>query len=615
MQLLQLNMLGAREQSTNSIDFGIYLPSIAPAAGFSLSVKIIHEEDQFLQSVPPLKFPLTHRVDPNYGDYWSGTVSISAGQAASPASAWGKQGTYVYRFAIDRNGVEVLDWIIDPFAREFGVGRQAAFTLGYQAHQWDASVEAQWKIPALRDLVVYELMLSEFASGLAAAEAKLPYLRDLGVNCLEIMPVTNVELTVDWGFLPVGYFGVDERFGNRQNFQQFIESCHKNGLAVILDMIYGHTGAYFAYEYVYSRLNIPNPFMGAFAKDMFGCSTNFNVPYVQDYFFTVNCFWIDCFHVDGIRYDCVPNYYDGCAGKGFSNLAYETYRLVQGKKGAPGWSRFFDGDRINLIQCAEQLECPVEILEKTYANCAWQNWTLDAARGAAGGTPSLLTNFGNTLGALGYPDTAKLNQDQLDKCVFQYLENHDHSRFLSCFGVKYLWSNIMCEGKREENWFKIQPYVIGLLLGKGIPMLWQGQEFVEKYDIPNDGYGRVSIHRPVRWELFYDEPGQGMIRLVRKLLTIRNEYDVFRNSEYHFHDNWNLWQSNGLVLFSRWKSDKYVLVALNTTENSLATQFWFPFSGQYRDLLGVSPTLQNVVAYVPAPFQVPSNYGVVWSNF
>lgn len=613
MRLMPLNILGAHEQGGNKIFFGVFLPHISPGLGYALKVKVIHESDQFIQGIQPHEFHLSHSSDQVYGDYWSGVAVLNPGNRHAPGSFWGNPGTYVYRYAIECNGAEVLDWIIDPFAREFGIGRQAAFTLGYQPHIWGPEEEETWKTPDLRDLVVYELMLNEFATDLRSAQARIPYLKDLGVNCLEIMPVTNVELTVDWGFLPVGFFGVDERFGNRQNFQVFVEECHRHGLAVILDMIYGHTGQHFAYEYIYKSLGIAiNPVMGSFAEDLFGYSTDFNKQFTQDYFYSVNHFWLDCFHIDGVRYDCVPNYYDGCMGKGFSNIVCKTYDTVKNSNGSGHWQRFFNAGKINLIQCAEQLKSPREVLEKTYANCTWQNWTLDAAKASTGRDTSNMAAFGNTLGALTFPDSATHNQDTLDKCVFQYLETHDHSRFLSCFGVKNLWSNNIFEGKREENWFKIQPYMIGLLLAKGIPLLWQGQEIVEKYDIPYDGYGRVEIHRPVRWELFYDEVGKAMIRLVRELLKIRNAHPIFRRGQFHFHNDWQQWLQHGLLLYSRWDSSHYALVALNMTDRDLTTQFWFPVTGSYSNKLAPYGTLQVAHANSPTSFTVPSNYGAVW---
>jgi len=99
---------------------------------------------------------------------------------------------------------------------------------------------------------MYELMIDEFGIDIDGTIERLDYLADLGVNCIELMPISNVALTVDWGYLPIGYFGVDERFGNRKDFQKFIDAAHQKNIAVILDAVYGHTSDSFPYSYVYS---------------------------------------------------------------------------------------------------------------------------------------------------------------------------------------------------------------------------------------------------------------------------------------------------------------------------------------------------------------------------
>ena len=74
----------------------------------------------------------------------------------------------------------------------------------------------------------------------------------------------------------------------------------------------------------------------------------------------------------------------------------------------------------------------------------------------------------------------------------------------------------------------LQPYLIATLMSKGIPMLWQGQEFGENYFLPDFGAGRVALLRPLRWDFFYDEAGQGVVSLVRKLLRLRRERPQLR---------------------------------------------------------------------------------------
>ena len=233
MHLLPLEKLGPREVDGQPgiVRFGLFLPWVSAADGNRLYLKIIHERDQFLQQIQPLEFELSHSIDPTYGDYWSLELDIANHPPPQPQSAWGSTGRYVYRYyLVNPNAAAPIDWIIDPFAREFGIGKLSAFTLGYQPYDWDAN-ELTWKTPALDDLIIYELMINEFGGDIDRTIDLLDYLADLGVNCLEIMPVSNVDNVVDWGFLPLGYFGVDERFGKRRDLQRLIDAAHRRGLA------------------------------------------------------------------------------------------------------------------------------------------------------------------------------------------------------------------------------------------------------------------------------------------------------------------------------------------------------------------------------------------------
>ena len=144
--------------------------------------------------------------------------------------------------------------------------------------------------------------------------------------------------------------------------------------------------------------------MGAFAKDYFGKSTDFHRAFTRDFFYTVNYHWLDCYHVDGFRYDCVPNYCEGPLGDGYAALVYQTYQAVKAKSAERShWQRFLAGGTIRLIQCAEQLEGPQDILEKTYSTCTWQNDTLGAAQGwlPTGGTAS--PTWGSAWGSWAIP--------------------------------------------------------------------------------------------------------------------------------------------------------------------------------------------------------------------
>jgi 1,4-alpha-glucan branching enzyme len=307
----------------------------------------------------------------------------------------------------------------------------------------------------------------------------------------------------------------------------------------------------------------------------------------------------------------VPNYYDGITGVGYSNLVYSTYQNIKASNGTGHWQRFFDNNKINLIQCAEQLEAPVEVVEKTYSNSTWQNETLSAARGVIGNQFGGLHNFGMRLGLWGYPEEASHNSDALTKTAFQYLENHDHARFICFFGTRSLYQDVFKEGKRE-NWFKLQPYAIGLLMAKGIPMLWQGQEVVENYDVPDSGPARIGTLRPVRWEQFYTDEGRAMIWLYRRLIAVRKGNNVFRQGSYYFYDNWSQHQSRGLLLFKRQLGNTVALVALNFSDSTHAVQFTFDIGGNYDEQLHGDDNLLNVLPGQTRLLTIPSNYGRVW---
>jgi len=622
LNLLPLGSLGAVE-SNGTVTFGVWLPWVSAADGNAVTVKIIHERDQFLQNIPPREFSLAHSVRAPYGDFWSVTVPIAGTPPTVAGSVWGSPGRYLYRYRIDNPNVGSLDWIIDPCAREFGVGKLSAFTLGYQPYVW-SSAEANWRTPTLADLVIYEVNIAELGGDLERTSNLMAYLADLGVNAVEVMPLSNVAASVDWGYLPIGYFGVDERFGKRADFQQMVDIAHQHGIAVIVDAVYGHTGIDFPYFDAYTRLQYrENPFMGPFAKDYFssfGKSTDFNRELTRDYFYSVNHHWLEVYHVDGFRYDCVPNYWDGALGVGYAKLVYETYQLTKRKiaQGQPFWNRFDAGASapLALVQCAEQLEGPEEVLQATYSNCTWQNRTFDAAKAVASGDRGRIFDLGMSLGLFGYTEQENTNGDLVPKTALQYIENHDHERFLCNFGMSNpdeAGNPLFLEGDRNL-WYMLQPYLIAILMSKGLPMLWQGEEFGENYFLPDFGAGRVALLRALRWDYFYDTPGQRLVQLIRKLLRIRRSRAHIRRGAYFFFNDWQRYQSRGVLLFARYDGPAYTLVAINLGDADQTVPFWFPIGGNYlEELHGGGLNLSAIAPLQETQLTIPSHYGRIWS--
>lgn len=619
MNYLPMNKLGALEISPKIVQFGIFLPGVDPGNGYSVSVKIIHETDQYIQAVQPVEVKQNHSVDPTYGDYWSGQIDLSAAPPPTGSFAFGQAGRYVYRYVIHSPKRGDIDFIIDPFSREVGVGRLSAITVGSTPYTFSTN-ETKWKTPPLKNAIIYELMISEFRYDLNRTIKQLPYLADLGINCIEVMPVSNVLSTIDWGYDPIGYFCVAERFGKPSEFQHFVDLCHQTGIAIVIDSVYGHTGGDFGYTQLYGALqgDLTNPFNGSSGN--YGILNDFSKRLTQDYFYSVNQFWLDTFHVDGFRFDDVPEYWDGPTGTGYANLVYSTYAYVKSKAGATDhYQRFFDeSGNINLIQIAEYLPNPPDVLNGSYTTGTWQDGTLSSAASCAAGSPGAIEQLGLQLGLSGYPTSVTTNGDILPKTGLQYIENHDHQRFICNFGTVPIDNDpddvLLQQGDRDGKWPKIQPYLIALLTSKGTPLLSEGQEFCENYWVPSSGYGRVMLYRPVRWNYFYDTDGQPIIRLVRQLTKIRRRGTQFSDGQHYFYNDYNNFNSKGLLAFSRQLGSTFSLIVVNFTDQMQTTNFTFPASGTYVEEVEGTQNLLGVIAGVAQTLSVPSNYGCIWTT-
>src|SRR5206468_8344035 len=139
----------------------------------------------------------------------------------------------------------------------------------------------------------------------------LDYLKGLGVNCLELMPVNPIKRGFDWGYGPSGYFTAEETFGGDDGLRRLVDAAHAKGIAVILDVVLGHASdGDFPYAVVYNAARLPNPMMQEPNRDPFGRGFEYAHEFTQQFILEVTRHWISEFHVDGFRYDNVPGFYD-----------------------------------------------------------------------------------------------------------------------------------------------------------------------------------------------------------------------------------------------------------------------------------------------------------------
>ena len=230
------------------VHFGIYLPGITYPDGYRVRVRVIHERDQFVRGIEPKVFDLYWHGGTAL-DLWDITVDLTADSDGN----FGQDGVYLYRFQLLRGARTVAFWFADPFARATGRGTLSAFDIGSPGGPFTWH-DAGFVVPEVDDLVVYELHVGEFNGTFDGVASQLAYLQGLGVNALELMPVTNVKDDVEWGYTPLSYFAPDDRYGGPEGLKRLVDACHSNGIAVILDAVYSHSHPEFAYNLVYEHV-------------------------------------------------------------------------------------------------------------------------------------------------------------------------------------------------------------------------------------------------------------------------------------------------------------------------------------------------------------------------
>src|ERR1700733_10649649 len=98
MNYLAMNTLGAIETASKVVQFGVFLPGVDAGAGYTVSVKIIHEKDQYLQAAQTAVVAQGYSVDPVYGYFWRGQIDLNRAVGPAGSTAFGQTGRYVYRY-------------------------------------------------------------------------------------------------------------------------------------------------------------------------------------------------------------------------------------------------------------------------------------------------------------------------------------------------------------------------------------------------------------------------------------------------------------------------------------------------------------------------------------
>lgn len=166
-----------------------------------------------------------------------------------------------------------------------------------------------WKGIPLKNFIIYELHVGTFTKG-GTFESIIPYLdylKELGITAIELMPVAQFPGNRNWGYDGVYPFAPHNSYGGPHDLKTLVNACHKEGLAVILDVVYNHLGPEGNY------LNNFGPYFTDKYKTPWGDAINFDGPYSDEVrrFFIVNAlYWITEYHFDALRIDAIHGIFD-----------------------------------------------------------------------------------------------------------------------------------------------------------------------------------------------------------------------------------------------------------------------------------------------------------------
>jgi len=256
--------------------------------------------------------PATVELKPQADGYFAGLVPHAA------------EGTR-YRFRLDDTG-----HFPDPASRYQPDGPHGASqVVNPTGFAWN---DSQWQGVGLEGQVLYEIHIGTFTreGSWKAAQRELAELADCGISVIEVMPVADFPGRFGWGYDGVGLFAPVWLYGSPYDFRRFVDEAHRAGLGVILDVVYNHLGPDGNYLSQFS----PDYFTSKYENE-WGQAINFdgrNAGPVREFFLTNASYWIEEFHIDGLRLDATQQIFDSSPRNIVAEICEHVRKAARGRK-------------------------------------------------------------------------------------------------------------------------------------------------------------------------------------------------------------------------------------------------------------------------------------------
>ncbi len=438
---------------------------------------------------------------------------------------------------------------LKPYPAGKTEGIVSVFQTGQTPYRWRVT---DFTPPAGDKLVIYELLVRDFTEehSFRAVIQKLDYLKTLGVNAVELMPVNEFEGNDSWGYNPSFYFATDKYYGTKNDFKALVDSCHGRGIAVIMDMVLNHSfgqsplvqlywdGTAPAADNPWYNVSSPNP---VFA---WGYDFNHESPQTQALVDSVCSYWMSEYRADGFRFDFT---------KGFTETPGD------------GWA--YDASRIAILK-----RMTGEIRRrKPGAVVIFEHLTVDSEEIELADAGILLwgnMNYNYCEGIMGYNESGKSDLSRSiwsgrgfrQPALIAYPESHDEERMMykarqyGNSGAEYNVKDLptaLARARMSACFHLITP---------GPKMIWQFGESGYDYSInycPSDGTVSVDCRlspKPPAWDYLSDPDRKYLYDIYANLIRLKREYPVFSTADYSYSlkdaAKYFVWRSNDMNAFT-----------------------------------------------------------------
>lgn len=554
--------------------------------------------------------------DDNEGVWWITVTGLDPTKEYAFQYYLGKAGESTFRVA-DPYSRKILDPSNDSYIssstypnlksypEERAIGIVSVFKTEEETYNWQI---ADFEIPPRDNLVIYEMLLRDFTEegNINGAMAKLDYLESLGVNAIELMPVQEFDGNDSWGYNPSFFFALDKAYGTDQMYKEFIDECHKRGIAVILDVVYNHaTGANpFARMWWNSSANKTasnNPFFNIDAPHPYSVFHDFNHEaqidgkyIVRDFVKRNLVFLLEEYNIDGFRFDLTKGFTQNRSTESNAHN-YDASRIAILKEYNEAIKAVKPDAYVILEHFADDRE------ETELSNEGMMVWR------------NMNHQYGQT--AMGYVDDSDLNgtyyntSNRPSNSLVSYMESHDEERLAF---KQTSWGNGIIETSLSARMKQLGTNAAFFFTVPGPKMIWQFGEL--GYDISIDENGRTG-RKPVKWDYQGITARNQLNKTYSSLINLRMEHEELFNSTATL--NWEVtptfWEQGRFITLSSFGYSKQIVVVGNFTNEPITASTKFPSTGTWYNYMQQSETID--VTSSTMTLNVPANSFRIYSTF